>query len=1025
MHAITPAQIGIRLGVATGLVVLYLLAHYTVLLDQTAKHWLANAVWTFASLGAALACTLTARRLTGHERTTWILFGLAAGSWFVGQLVWDYLELFAGWLTPFPALSDLFYMLFAPFIAAGVWVHTARVPTIAMSIKPLADYGILAVAVLLGCLVVFFDVAQDPEISLLYKTVAFGYPVLFMSAFVFCLVLVLRAPRSTAALATLTLGLHAFANTVYARSMLERGYEAGGVIDVLWVLAWLPLYAGALLARRGGRARAAAGVGGIVGEAVRQYEFLLPLGAIIVVGLLAWVYRIDFAAYVSGYAGPIAVLLMLLLVVREWAVHSAQAQLTVEAQASAREVNAILETMIDTFYRTDADSRILRVSGSVQTLLGYTPAELVGRPLVDLHADPDARRRFLAELERGGGTVRGFEKLLRHKNGKLVWVSVSAHWLRDDDGRFVGVEGVIRDISESKRAAAEMAKLSSALEQAADLVMITDRSGQIEYVNPSFEAVTGYRLAEVLGQNPRLLKSGKQEQSLYALMWQRILNGETFSDVVINRKKDGSLYYEAKSITPLRDASGTVTHFVSTGKDITEQVRVQERLQHLAHHDALTELPNRALLLDRLEQALARARWHQRLVAVLFLDLDRFKNINDSLGHEVGDRLLQEVGTRLRAVVRDRDTIARHGGDEFVILLDDIATEADVGHIAQKLLDALLPPFQIDGHTLHATGSIGISSYPSDGESPPSLLRNADAAMYRAKEAGKNTFRFYSQDMSARAIQRLTLENNLRLAIERGEFVLHYQPQVDVQTGTVVGAEALLRWQHPELGLVLPAEFIPLLEETGLIVPVGTWVLNEACAELRRWQRAGRPQLRMAVNISGRQFDDPALPDMVRGLMAELGLASDSLELELTESVLMGHTATVDEVLRELGHARVRLAVDDFGTGYSSLSYLKRFPIDALKVDRSFIRDVSTDENDAHIVAAIVGMGASLGMDVVAEGVETEAQCEFLRQHGCRLMQGYLFARPMTAEAFGVLLAIGVDVGARPTTQAVAPERGH
>ena len=1025
MHTLTPAQIGIRLGVATGLAVLFLFSHYTVILDQVTKHWVANIVWTLASLGATAACFLTARRLTGRERTAWILFGLAAGSWFLGQLVWDYLELFAGELTPFPALSDLGYSMLAPLIAAGVLVYTARTPTVAMTVKSLADYGILAVAVLLGCLVVFFDVAQDPEISPLYKFVAFGYPVLFKSALLFCAVRVLRAPRSVVILATACLGLHAFADTVYARSLLERGYEAGGVIDVLWVLAWLPLYAGALLARRAGMLRSPADDDGVIGEIVRQYEFLLPLGAITVVGLLAWAYRIDFPAYVSGYAGPMAVLLMLLLVVREWAVHGVQVQLTGEAQAAAREVNAILDTLIDTFYRTDRDGRIVRVSRSVEALLGYAPSELIGRPLADLHVDPNTRDRFLAELGRRGGSVRGFEKLLRRKSGEPVWTSVSAQSLRDGRGNMIGVEGTIRDISDNKRAAAEMAKLSSALEQAADLVMITDRNGVIEYVNSSFETVTGYSLAEVLGQNPRLLKSGKQDEGLYAVMWQRILSGEAFSDVVINRKKDGTLYYEAKSITPLRDASGAVTHFVSTGKDITEQVRVQERLQHLAHHDSLTELPNRALLLDRLEQALARARWHQRLVAVLFMDLDRFKNINDSLGHEVGDRLLQEVGTRLGAVVRERDTIARHGCDEFVILLDDVASESDVGHVAQKLLDALLPPFQIDGQVLHVTGSIGISSYPSDGENTQSLLRNADAAMYRAKEAGKNTFRFYSQDMSARAIQRLTMENNLRLALERGQFVLHYQPQVDVRSGAVVGTEALLRWQHPELGLVAPAEFIPLLEETGLIVPVGSWVLQEACAELRRWQRAGHPQLRMAVNISGRQFNDPALPEMIIRLMTDLGLAPGTLELELTESVLMGHTATVDEVLRALGDARVRLAIDDFGTGYSSLSYLKRFPIDVLKIDRSFIRDIISDENDANIVAAIVSMGASLGMDIIAEGVETDAQREFLLQRDCRLMQGYLFARPMAAEALNALLAGGLGAGAWPVALAAAPDRAH
>ena len=590
------------------------------------------------------------------------------------------------------------------------------------------------------------------------------------------------------------------------------------------------------------------------------------------------------------------------------------------------------------------------------------------------------------------------------KDGRVKHVQERCETFYDPDGRPLLSVGTVQDVTERMQAEAEMQKLSRALEQTADAVSITDRNGIIEYINPAFEATTGYRKDEVLGRKPSMLKSGKQGSDFYKMLWMTILAGKIFSEVFVNRRKDGSLYYEEKTITPLKDAQGNITHFVATGKDISERMQAQERLQFMAQHDVLTELPNRALFLDRLKQALARARMHRRLVAVLFLDLDRFKNINDTLGHQIGDLLLQEISHRFLKAVRDGDTVARLSGDEFAFLLEDVPTDEDISFIAEKILDSLKPVFLIDGHDLFVSASIGISLYPNDGEETGTLLRNADVAMYRAKDMGKNNYQFYSAEMSVKAFERLSLESSLRRALEREEFLLYYQPQVDVQTGKILGVEALLRWQHPDLGLVPPNDFIALLEENGLIVPVGEWVMRKACAQVRDWHKAGWDHLSVAVNLSARQFNAPGLVEMVERTTSELGFQRDRLELEITESVIMRHAQVTIDALETLSRMGVQLAVDDFGTGYSSLSYLRRFPIDTLKIDGSFIRDIPHDPDDSAITTAIIVMAQSLKLKVVAEGVETEEQLRYLREHGCHAMQGYLFSKPLPAAELTLLL---------------------
>ena len=440
--------------------------------------------------------------------------------------------------------------------------------------------------------------------------------------------------------------------------------------------------------------------------------------------------------------------------------------------------------------------------------------------------------------------------------------------------------------------------------------------------------------------------------------------------------------------------------------DLEERKRVEQSIRYMAHHDALTGLPNRSLFRDRLTHAMAQAdRYHQRL-AVMFLDLDRFKAINDTLGHNVGDQLLTIAAERLRSCVRDSDTVARLGGDEFTVVVEDIIEDHDAAAVAQKILDTLSQPFNLYGHEVFISVSVGITLYPSDDDNADNLLRNADSAMYRAKEFGRNNFQFYVADMNIKARERLMLESSLRRALDRNEFMLYYQPRVDLLSGRVIGAEALLRWRHPEMGLVPPSEFIPILDETGMIIPVGDWALREACRQNREWQDMGLPPIRIAVNLSVRQFMQKDLADTIIRALDAAGLSAEHLEVEITEALFLEHNQTNIITLARLKNMGIHISIDDFGTGYSSLSYLKRLPIDTLKIDQSFVRDIGDPDNKA-IASAIIAMAASLRLNVLAEGVETDEQLAFLRAQGCNEIQGFAFSHPLPAQEFERLLRDG------------------
>jgi diguanylate cyclase (GGDEF)-like protein/PAS domain S-box-containing protein len=558
----------------------------------------------------------------------------------------------------------------------------------------------------------------------------------------------------------------------------------------------------------------------------------------------------------------------------------------------------------------------------------------------------------------------------------------------------------------------EQERAQITLNSIGDAVISINLGGRVTYLNAVAEGMTGWSLQEAADrplEEVFQIADATTRESAQNPMAVAILENKTVgltSNCVLIRR-DGTEAAIEDSAAPIHDRRGHVTGAVMVFRDVSMTRALSLKMAHMAQHDSLTDLPNRVLLNDRLTQALALAHRHHKRLALLFLDLDRFKSINDSLGHAIGDRLLQSVAERLLSCVRSSDTVSRQGGDEFVILLAEVTQPADAAITAEKILLALSMPHRVDQQDLHLAASIGIVTYPNDGTEAKTLLRHADLAMYRAKDSGRNTYRFFEPDMNGHTADRQSLEAGLHRAVERQEFVLHYQPILRLDSGEIISVEALVRWRHPQRGLVLPAQFVPIAEESGFIAAIGRWVLHEACRQSRAWRAAGLPPLRIAINISTVELRGKGFVESVRGILEEHGLVPRDLELELTETFLMRDSNSTAAVLQSLSNLGVRIALDDFGTGYSSLSHLKRFPIDTLKIDQSFVHNLATDPDDASIVSAVIGMGKGLQIRVVAEGVETLEQLAFLRKQGCPEGQGYYLSRPMSAREFTLLLGRG------------------
>ncbi|MBL6946179.1 MAG: EAL domain-containing protein [Rhodospirillales bacterium] len=644
---------------------------------------------------------------------------------------------------------------------------------------------------------------------------------------------------------------------------------------------------------------------------------------------------------------------------------------------------------------------------SFASIFGFdSPEDILRLETLDQLYDPEEIGRIgkiRADLMAGLPIPQRYDIRARKRDGTEVIVEVQARVV-DWNGAAV-IQSTVFDITDRRRMNERLRKLSVAVEQSPASVVITDTGGIIEYVNNKFVELTGYAAEEIIGRNPRILNSGKTPPARFSELWRTITAGREWRGELHNRKKNGELFWEYASISPVKNANGTITHFIAVKEDITLRKENEKRLIRQANYDEVTKLPNRVLALDRLSQAIASSKRNGTKAGLMFIDLDRFKAINDTLGHAVGDQAIRETGERIRNGTREDDTVARMGGDEFAVIMTGLKTPMDVEPITQKIMEAFLPPFILEGHEIFLTPSIGITIAPDDGTDPATLMSNADAAMYQAKESGRNNYWYFTPELNKRAHDRLIMENQLRHALEKGEFQIHYQPMIDLRTGEIVAAEALLRWTNAELGSIGPDIFIPLAEEIGLIGSIGAWVLQTASRQVGEWRRKGLSLPRISINVSGRQFHDGALLNVVRNSIDDAGAAPESLELEITENLLMADTAEITENLAKLRDTGVRLSIDDFGTGYSSLSYLRRFPVNCLKIDKSFVQDATIVEGDAKLVEAIINMARSLNLEVVAEGVETDEQVEFLRSHGCEFAQGYYFSKPVSAEEFARIFA--------------------
>jgi diguanylate cyclase (GGDEF)-like protein/PAS domain S-box-containing protein len=645
--------------------------------------------------------------------------------------------------------------------------------------------------------------------------------------------------------------------------------------------------------------------------------------------------------------------------------------------------------------------------------------------LTDIEQRPNFRRRpsatkfglrsgFAFPILAEGNVIGVMEFYSRDMRRPDEMLLKAAHSIGAQIGQFI----------QRKRAEAALRESEGQFRQLAgnipQVFWITDTTLQRTlYVSPAAADMLGLPLERVLGDRRVLIRAVHEEDRARVRDARRTMAAGGYNETYRIVRPDGAIRWIHDRAFPVQDEAGRVHRIAGIAEDITDRKLAEERLMHLAHYDVLTSLPNRVLFYDRLRQALAQAKRSQWVTGVMFMDVDRFKNINDTLGHAVGDRLLQQVSERLKSAVRSGDTVGRLGGDEFAIVLSNLGNAQNAQIVAQKILAAFSEPFRLEGAEIFVTTSIGITLYPDDSTEQDTLIKNADAAMYRAKEAGRNGYQFYTREMSERSSALLNLEGGLRRALERDEFLLYYQPKAGVETGEITGVEALLRWRHPERGLVMPDEFIPVLEETGLIVPVGEWVLNAACRQINEWARAGLGPMPVAINLSARQFLARELGPAIRRILDAHGVDPALIELEITESSLMVNPEEAARTLEYLKSLGVRISIDDFGTGYSSLGYLKRFPLDSLKVDRSFVRDVTTDPDDATITRAVITMAHSLGLKVIAEGVETEAQLAFLVENGCDQIQGYYLARPQPAEECMCML---VDRG-RTVTEAAGMRR--
>ena len=690
-------------------------------------------------------------------------------------------------------------------------------------------------------------------------------------------------------------------------------------------------------------------------------------------------------------------------------------QTEIALRESVVRVQSLVDSALDGIIVINQEGRVINWNPQAAHIFGYSLKQALGREVAELILPPayrEAHRQGIARFIKTGISTlfnTRIEVAGMRSDGAEFPMELSVSVVEQQEGYFFNA--YVRDISERKQSENAL-RIAATVFEAQQGVLITDANNAILRVNQAFSNMTGYTEKELVGKNPNILSSGRQSADFYAIMWKNINENGLWDGEIWNRRKSGDIYPQHLTISTVKDTNGVLTNYVATMTDITSSHAAADKIKYLAFYDPLTSLPNRLLLRDRLMLALASSQRKDRNGALLFIDIDNFKNLNDTLGHYMGDLLLQQVANRLAVCVLEGDTVARLGGDEFVVMLEDLSASINeavvqVESIGNKILYSLSQDYRLTTHYFHCTTSIGITLFNGQKQTIDELLKQADIAMYQAKESGRNTLRFFDQQMQDSIANRVELERDLKLALADNQFTLYYQPQVQ-SNQQIVGAEALIRWHHPQRGLVSPVDFVPLAEETGLILPIGQWVLETACAQIKSWESGELTRhLMIAVNVSARQFHRPDFVEEVRQVLQSSAINPKKLKLELTETVVLDNIDDTIDKMNALHKLGVSFSMDDFGTGYSSLSYLSRLPLDQLKIDQSFVFNIGVKASDAVIVQTIIGMAKNLYMEVIAEGVETEQQRDFLEHNGCSLHQGYLFSKPVPIAQFEALLKQG------------------
>ncbi len=965
----------------------------------------------------ALAALRGARREA--DGRVWSVLAAGYGAWLTAEACLVFPGVEAGGET-LRILLDLgkvafFYLV---FVALREMVARDRGDLGGTGVQQVVD-RLVGIPLFVGLLAYFVLVPArlDPSVSQVQLSQGGFYAALNGALALSCLVCAAVLRRLRYHLVALLLGLGFLGwGAVEVLQVVHALRESPVTGDRLTSFLWLVPFALAILANR-----VWALVDASIGRKGRVIEGPVDLHVttivVLVLPLLLAVFHITGYAFeilspASRGARDVTVILVLvmdaLLIPLLWAL-----------SRNERRIRALVDHVPEAILLVDGESgTVVHANPVARELLGLTPERLEGRNLEELGLEPDppgptadgsTLRERLCRAVAGGEPVV-FEWDFVRGDGERLPCEVRISVLPELDHR---LRVALHDIRGQKALLEEARRLSQALAQSSDLVMITDREGRIEWVNDGFVKITGYTREEAVGRTPRILSSGRHGESFFREMWGTITAGKVYRGILINRRKDGRIYHDERVITPLKDEAGRVVSFIATGRDVTGRMEDQARLQYLASHDVLTGLPNRAFFLERLRHALVIARRHRRRIAVVFLDLDEFKTLNDGLGHEVGDAVLKEVARSLRNVVRAEDTVARLGGDEFVVLAEEVADRGEAAALVERLCALSGTPLRVGGRDLRISFTCGVALFPEDGFGAEELLRNADLAMYEAKRQRRGGYRFYTPELASEPRERLSIGQLLPGAAARGELFLEYQPCFDLTTGRVVCLEALIRWQSPELGRVPPDRFIPFAEASGVIVSLGTWVLEEACRTAAAWPSLDGGTPGVSVNVASVQLEADSFTETLSSILERTGLPPWNLTLELTERLLVEDNAGTLRTLADCSALGVGITIDDFGTGYSSLAYLDRFPITGIKIDRAFVTRVEEAGSVPRVLEAIVKVAQAQGSKVVAEGVETEVQLEVVRRLGCDLGQGYLLGPPLSVRELGSFLAAGGRAGVK------------